>query len=104
VPTGEIGQRINERWGTFAKFKDEFSKEAKENFGSGWTWLVMDQAQRLDILNTPDAETPMAADRRAIAALDTWEHAYYIDYRNERSNYIAAFWKIINWDFVNENL
>lgn len=103
-PSGKISQLINDRWGSFAKFKDEFSEEAQNHFGSGWVWLVQNADDRLGLIATPDAETPIAAGLKPILTLDVWEHAYYIDYRNERPKFIDAFWEIVNWDFANENL
>ena len=103
-PTGEIAERITQQWGTFTKFKEEFSTEATEEFGSGWIWLMINKENKLQIMTAPDAETPMAAGMKAVLTLDVWEHAYYIDYRNERPEFIEAFWEIVNWDFVNLNI
>jgi len=103
-PRGAVAEKIKQQWGSFEKFKAAFSEEAKTHFGSGWTWLVLNEKEQLTILTTPDAETPIAAGLRPVLTLDVWEHAYYIDYRNERPDYIAAFWKVVNWDFANKNL
>lgn len=103
-PTGKINDMIQERWGNFAKFKDEFSEQAKSNFGSGWTWLILNRSNKLEILNTSNAGTPIAEGLKPLMTLDIWEHAYYIDYRNKRPDYITAFWNVVNWDFVNDNL
>mgnify|MGYP003390205741 FL=1 len=102
-PTGKIGIRINERWGSFEKFKKHFSDEASGHFGSGWIWLVENAVNKLEVFTTPDAETPIAAGLRPLLTLDLWEHAY-IDYGHERPRFIDAFWNIVNWDFVNKNL
>lgn len=104
APTGAIADAINKKWGSFDKFKEEFSNAAAGNFGSGWTWLVKDNSGNLDILNTDDADTAMKHGKTAVLTCDVWEHAYYIDYRNARPNYIEAFWKLVNWDFANKNL
>lgn len=103
-PGGKIGDLIKNQWGNFDKFKEDFSKSAIGNFGSGWTWLVQNQKGGLEIMNTSNADTPMKHDLKALMTLDVWEHAYYIDYRNSRPNFVNAFWNLVNWDFVNKNL
>ena len=102
-PTGPVADAIKQKWGSFQSFKDQFSAQAAGNFGSGWTWLVTANNQ-LDIVNTDDAQTPMTSGQKALLTIDVWEHAYYIDYRNARPQYIKAFWNLVNWDFVNQNL
>lgn len=103
-PTGKIADMINAKWGSFDKFKEEFTKSAAGNFGSGWTWLVKNKAGELEIVNTSNAGTPMTAGHTALLTVDVWEHAYYIDYRNARPNFLNAFWNLVNWNFVNSNL
>jgi len=103
-PTGAIADKINAKWGSFDKFKEEFTKSAVGNFGSGWTWLVTNKAGELEIVNTSNAGTPMTAGHKALLTVDVWEHAYYIDYCNARPNFLNAFWNIVNWNFVNSNL
>lgn len=103
-PTGAIADKINAKWGSFDKFKEEFTKSAVGNFGSGWTWLVKNKAGELEIVNTSNAGTPMTAGHKALMTVDVWEHAYYIDYRNARPNFLNAFWNLVNWKFVNSNL
>lgn len=102
--TGKIAEMINKKWGSFDKFKEEFTKAATTNFGSAWTWLVLNKQGDLEIYNTSNAQTPMTAGLKALLTIDVWEHAYYIDYRNARPNYINAFWNLVNWNFVNKNL
>jgi Fe-Mn family superoxide dismutase len=102
-PTGKIAELINEKWGNFEKFKEEFSQKAVSNFGSGWTWLVQGN-NGIDIMNTSNADTPKAHNLKALLTLDVWEHAYYIDYRNKRPDFVNAFWNVVNWDFVNQNI
>ncbi len=102
-PVGKIAELINKKWGSFEKFKEGFTEKAVENFGSGWTWLVQGK-NGIEIMNTHDADTPKAHNLRALLTLDVWEHAYYIDYRNSRPDFINAFWNIVNWDFVNGNV
>lgn len=102
--TGSVAELINKKWGSFDKFREEFSNQAAANFGSGWTWLVKTAAGEVDIVNTSNAETPLTTEHTALLTIDVWEHAYYVDYRNARPNYIESFWKLVNWDFVNQNL
>lgn len=101
--TGAVADKINAKWGSFDKFKEEFTNSAATNFGSGWTWLV-EKGGDLEIMNTDDADTPLAHGIKALMTIDVWEHAYYVDYRNARPSYIDAFWSLVNWDFVNSNL
>ncbi|MBY0414165.1 MAG: superoxide dismutase [Fe] [Bdellovibrionales bacterium] len=103
-PKGEIEKKINDKWESFEKFKEDFTKSALSNFGSGWTWLVVDQNNQLKIINTSNAQTPITTKDIPLLTVDIWEHAYYIDYRNERPKFINAFWSLINWDFANKNL
>lgn len=101
--SGKVGELISEQWGSFEKFKEEFSNAAATNFGSGWTWLV-ENGGKLEILNTANADTPIRHGKNALLTIDVWEHAYYIDYRNARPKFIESFWQLVNWDFVNYNL
>lgn len=103
-PNGKIAELINKKWGDFSKFQDEFSKLAVANFGSGWTWLVQNDDGSVEILNTSNADTPLVHGLKALFTVDVWEHAYYIDYRNARAEFVKAFWNILDWDFVNQNL
>jgi Fe-Mn family superoxide dismutase len=102
-PTGAIATAIDKSFGSFADFKDKFSKAAAGQFGSGWAWLVKTSDGGLAIETTPNAETPFATGKTCVLTLDVWEHAYYIDYRNARPKYIEEFWKLVNWDFANKN-
>lgn len=104
TPTGKIGDLITKKWGSFDKFKEEFKELATGNFGSGWTWLVQNRQGDIEIMNTHDADTPKKHGMRALLTLDVWEHAYYIDYRNERPKFVEAFWNVVNWEFANNNL
>ncbi|WP_290654180.1 Fe-Mn family superoxide dismutase [Idiomarina sp.] len=104
APTGAVADAINSKWGSFEKFQEEFNASAAGNFGSGWTWLVKKADGSVEIMNTDDADTPVAHDGvTPLLTVDVWEHAYYIDYRNSRPNYLEAFWKLVNWEFVNKN-
>ncbi|HXH32163.1 MAG TPA: Fe-Mn family superoxide dismutase [Bacteriovoracaceae bacterium] len=104
LPKGKIGEIITKKWGSYDKFKDEFSKAAIDTFGSGWTWLVQNKQGDVEIFTTANAETPMTSGLKALMTIDVWEHAYYIDYRNVRPDFVNAYWKLINWEFVNKNL
>lgn len=104
LPTGLALSLVNEQWGSFEKFKEEFTKSATTNFGAGWTWLVKNKDGKLAIVNTSNAQTPLTSGVTPILTVDVWEHAYYIDYRNERPKFINGFWALVNWDFVNKNL
>lgn len=103
-PDGALAEAISKKWGPFDTFKTEFTKQATGNFGSGWTWLVQKPNGELDIVNTSNAQTPLTSDAKPLLTCDVWEHAYYIDYRNKRPDYLGAFWKLVNWRFVSNNL
>ncbi|MDX1705169.1 superoxide dismutase [Fe] [Pseudidiomarina sp.] len=104
-PSGAVADAINAKFGSFDKFKEEFTNQAAGNFGSGWTWLVKKSDGSVDIVNTSNAETPLTNDDLTpLLTVDVWEHAYYIDYRNARPKYLDAFWNVVNWDFVAKNL
>ena len=100
-PTGEIKEAINEAFGYFSSFKEEFKKAAAGRFGSGWAWLVMENG-KLAITSTANQDSPLMEGKTPILGLDVWEHAYYLKYKNVRPDYIAAFWNVINWDEVNK--
>ncbi|GAA5085313.1 MULTISPECIES: superoxide dismutase [Fe] [Paenalcaligenes] len=102
-PTGALADAINAKWGSFDNFKAEFNKSAAGNFGSGWTWLVKKTDGTVDIVNTSNAATPLTTDDVALLTCDVWEHAYYIDTRNSRPQYLENFWKVVNWDFAAKN-
>jgi Fe-Mn family superoxide dismutase len=104
APKGRLADAINDAFGSFDAFKEQLSKGAVGNFGSGWTWLVQNADGSLEIFNTSNAGTPMTSGKTALLTVDVWEHAYYIDYRNARPKYLEQIWSIINWDFVAGNL
>jgi Fe-Mn family superoxide dismutase len=104
APTGELAEAINTAFGSFDKFKEDFNKSAATNFGSGWTWLVKNDAGGVELVNTSNAASPLRDGKTALLTIDVWEHAYYIDYRNARPKYLEQIWNIINWDFVASNL
>lgn len=104
-PTGKLANAINKAFGSFATFQEQFTQTAATLFGSGWAWLVQDAQGQLQITSTTNAGTPLTdPDLKALMTCDVWEHAYYIDYRNVRPDYIDAFWKLVNWDFVTDNM
>jgi Fe-Mn family superoxide dismutase len=104
APTGAIADAINAAFGSFEEFKAKFTDSAVNNFGSAWTWLVKNADGSVSIVNTSNAATPLTDESvTSLLTVDVWEHAYYIDYRHVRPNYMAAFWELVNWDFVNAN-
>lgn len=104
-PKGALADAINAAFGSFADFKEKLTASAIGNFGSGWTWLVKNAAGDLEIVNTSGAETPLTeAGVTPLLTVDVWEHAYYVDYRNARPEYLNHFWELVNWEFVTANL
>ena len=103
-PDGAMGKAIDQAFGDYAKFKTQFSDSAATNFGSGWTRLVKNFDGSLAIVNTSSAGNPLTDGKQPLLTCDVWEHAYYIDYRNARPKYVEAFWNLVNWDFVTQNL
>lgn len=104
APSGAIATKINEDFGSYDAFVDEFKNAGLTQFGSGWAWLVL-EGGKLKITKTANADTPMVHDQKAILTVDVWEHAYYLDYQNRRADYLDLFLKhLVNWDFANANL
>jgi Fe-Mn family superoxide dismutase len=104
APEGEVADRINAAFGSYDDFVAKFSEAATTQFGSGWAWLV-DDGSKLDVMKTGNADLPMKHGAKALLTIDVWEHAYYIDFRNARPNYIKTFIEsLLNWDFVAQNL
>ncbi|MFQ3789960.1 superoxide dismutase [Halomonas sp. A29] len=102
-PTGALAEAIDAKFGSFAKFKEAFTAHAVGNFGAGWTWLIKTEEGGVDIVNTSNADTPIAHGQTPLLTVDVWEHAYYIDYRNARPKYLENVWSVLNWDFVAQN-
>jgi superoxide dismutase, Fe-Mn family len=103
-PTGALAAAINAKWGTFAAFKEAFTKSAVGNFGSGWTWLVKKADGTVDLVNTSNAGTTLTSGDKALLTIDVWEHAYYIDFRNARPKFVETFLNsLVNWDFAAQN-
>jgi len=104
APSGALGDAINATFGSYDDFKAKFAASAGGNFGSGWTWLVKNAAGDLEIVNTSNAGTVITDETvTPLMTCDVWEHAYYVDYRNARPEYLKNFWEIVNWDFAAEN-
>jgi Fe-Mn family superoxide dismutase len=100
-PEGALKAAIEENFGSFERFKNEFSDAAKGQFGSGWAWLVVNHEGLLDVISTPNQDSPLMTGLVPILGLDVWEHAYYLHYQNKRPDYVEAFFNVINWDEVN---
>lgn len=98
-PTGELAKQLTDKYGSFQKFVDEFTAKSLGVFGSGWAWLQ----PNLEIITTPNQDTPiMQGFEEPLLGLDVWEHAYYLDYKNKRDDYVKAWWNVVNWKFVQE--
>ena len=103
-PTGDVKDAIEESFGGIDEFRDAFSEAATSQFGSGWAWLVTD-GSRLEVLNTANADNPMLVGKTPLITLDVWEHAYYLDYQNDRRKFVDTFLDhMVNWQFANRNL
>ncbi|GJQ07787.1 superoxide dismutase [Capnocytophaga cynodegmi] len=105
-PTGDLAKAIDEKFGSFDAFKEEFAKAAATRFGSGWAWLCVHKGGKLEVCSTPNQDNPLMPDTgcggKPILGLDVWEHAYYLNYQNRRPDYIQAFFNVINWEKVAE--
>ena len=108
TPNGNTGEGTNimelilEQWGSFETFKKAFNDVAMKTFGSGWAWLVKKPDGSLDLVSTSNAGTPLTTDNTPLLTCDVWEHAYYIDYRNRRAEYLEKFWNIVDWEKAEE--
>ena len=103
-PAGALAAAIAKNFGSFAQFKEKFTNAAVTLFGSGWAWLVKNPDGSLAIEQTSNAAMPLTAGKKPLLTCDVWEHAYYIDYRNNRAKYVETFWELVNWKFVESNL
>ena len=103
-PKGKLADAIVKAFGSFAAFKEEFTKVALGTFGSGWAWLVQRADGTLAIVSTANAATPITGTDKPLLTCDVWEHAYYVDYRNARGKYVEAFWNLVNWDWAMKKL
>ena len=100
-PSGELGEAIERDFGSFDSFKEQFESAATGRFGSGWAWLVVN-AGKLEVMSTPNQDSPLMDGKTPILGLDVWEHAYYLKYQNKRPEYVSNFWNVVNWDKVAE--
>ena len=100
-PSGELADAINEAFGSFDQFKEQFEANGVGQFGSGWTWLVLDGGE-LKLAKTPNQDSPLLDGQTALLGNDVWEHAYYLKYNNRRPEYLKAWWNVVNWDKVAE--
>jgi Fe-Mn family superoxide dismutase len=98
-PSGALAEAIDKKFGGFDAFKEEFAKAGATRFGSGWAWLVLN-GEVLEIMSTPNQDSPIMEGKTPLLGLDVWEHAYYLNYQNRRPDYISAFWNVVNWDEV----
>lgn len=103
APSGRLATAIDSQFGSLDKFRELFAKAGARQFGSGWAWLVVD-GNGLEVVSTANQDTPLSQGKTPLLGLDVWEHAYYLQYQNRRTDYIDAFWKIVNWDQVAKNL
>jgi len=100
---GELSKAIVKTFGAFEKFEEEFTKAAAGVFGSGWAWLVLDNAEGLKIVQTSNQDSPISNGLTPVLCIDVWEHAYYLKYQNRRTDYISAWWNVVNWEQANTN-
>ena len=103
APSGDVANAINAAFGSFDKFKEQFTAAATGRFGSGWAWLI-DNGGKLEVTSTPNQDNPLMDGKKAILGVDVWEHAYYLKYQNRRPDYLAAWWNVVNWGEVNKLL
>jgi Fe-Mn family superoxide dismutase len=104
APDVELERLLTKEFGSLQKLKEAFGKAATGHFGSGWAWLVQVNSGELAVLSTHDADNPLRTGQTPLLTCDVWEHAYYIDYRNKRQDYVEAWWKLADWSFVKQNL
>jgi superoxide dismutase, Fe-Mn family len=102
APKGDLAASIDKKFGSYTKFQEEFTKAATKVFGSGWAWLTLDAKKELLIESTPNQDSPITKGNVPLLGIDVWEHAYYLKHQNKRADYIAAFYNVVNWDFVAE--
>ena len=99
-PTGALANAIQQTFGSFDQFKAAFNDAGVKRFGSGWTWLVLDQSGKLSVISTANQDSPLMSGQYPVMGNDVWEHAYYLKYQNRRPDYLAAWWNVVNWDEI----
>jgi Fe-Mn family superoxide dismutase len=102
TPTGDLASAIDAKFGSFGEFQSQFKAAAIARFGSGWAWLVADGSGGVDLVTTPNQDTPLSDGKTPLVGIDVWEHAYYLKYQNKRPDYIDAWWNTVDWDKVAE--
>lgn len=102
-PSGKLGEAIRSTFSSFEKFREQFEQAGLKVFGSGWVWLVVNSEKKLEIVTTPNQDTPLSMVAQAVIGNDVWEHAYYLKYQNRRGEYLKAWWKVVNWDVAARN-
>ena len=102
-PSGKLSMEINKKYGNIENLKDEISKRAINQFGSGYSWLVVNEKGELDVISTSNQDSPLIFKMKPILTIDVWEHAYYLKYKNLRANYVKNIWNILDWSKVEEN-
>lgn len=103
APEGPLAEAVDKTFGSFDQFKEKFKSAAASHFGSGWVWLVKSNDGKLQVISTPNAQNPMREGATPLLTCDVWEHAFYIDYRNDKGKYVDNFWSVVDWDFVAKN-
>jgi Fe-Mn family superoxide dismutase len=103
-PTGDLATAVRRDFGSFQAFKETFSKAAATLFGSGWAWLAASPGGKLEVMAKSNAGTPLKEAKEPLLTIDVWEHAYYLDYKNERPRFVEGFWDVVDWEFVAKNL
>ncbi|MEK7476583.1 MAG: superoxide dismutase [Candidatus Coatesbacteria bacterium] len=103
APSGKIGDAINGAFGSFDKLKEQMTAKSVGHFGSGWGWLVSNKG-KLEVISTPNQDSPVSAGFVPLLVVDVWEHAYYLKYQNRRADFVAAWWNLVNWDEVAKRL
>ncbi|MBB5180848.1 Fe-Mn family superoxide dismutase [Planomicrobium koreense] len=101
TPTGALAEAIDAKFGSFDAFKEKFEAAGKTRFGSGWAWLIVSNGE-LEVVSTPNQDSPVMEGKTPVLGVDVWEHAYYLKYQNRRPDYLAAFWNVVNWDEVSK--
>lgn len=103
APTGELATAIDAKFGSYDAFKEKVATSGATRFGSGWAWLVVNKSGELEVLSTPNQDSPISDGHKPIFGVDVWEHAYYLNYQNRRPDYLKAIWNVVNWDQVAAN-